>query len=71
MTDVVRNHRVLELGSGTGFLGLIIAELQRTSQDLGNTSLTLTDVNLEVLERCSKNFQLSIYIYIFHERAFC
>jgi len=51
MTDAVRNHRVLELGSGTGFLGLTISELQRTSQDLTTTSLKLTDIIWE----CRKN----------------
>jgi len=56
--DTVKNRRVLELGSGIGFLGLVVADLQLDANP-GSYSLTMTDVNSEVLSRCRDNFQLS------------
>ncbi|KAF8500660.1 hypothetical protein BU17DRAFT_58995 [Hysterangium stoloniferum] len=56
--DVVQNRRVLELGSGIGFLGLVVADLQLDANP-GSYSLTMTDVHSEVLSRCRDNFQLS------------
>ncbi|KAI9454826.1 hypothetical protein F5148DRAFT_1378176 [Russula earlei] len=51
---------VLELGSGTGFLGLIVADIQVSSGGLtGLPALHLTDVNGDVLRRCLENTQLA------------
>lgn len=50
----------MELGSGAGFLGIIIGSLQQISaSDLSPSSLWLTDVNEEVLSRCRYNVQMS------------
>lgn len=60
---VVKHRRVLELGSGVGFLGIVVASLQlqhattSSCDDLCGT-LYLTDVNEEVLVRCKKNIVL-------------
>ncbi|KAF9011079.1 putative methyltransferase-domain-containing protein [Cyathus striatus] len=57
--DLVSSKRILELGSGIGFLGIIIASLQRLSGgELPENPLWLTDVNEEVLARCKKNLSL-------------
>ena len=63
--DVVQKKRVLELGSGVGFLGVLIAQLQldviresiltNTGQDNEGASLVMTDVNDAVLARCHDN----------------
>lgn len=61
--------RVLELGSGAGFLGMIIADLQLLSQHSSNgeenapsdprrESLWMTDVDEQVLSRCRDNVNL-------------
>lgn len=65
---VVTGARILELGSGTGLLGLLVATLQRLAWSNagcgGDTNLGerpciyLTDVNEEVLVRCSSNLNL-------------
>jgi methylase of polypeptide subunit release factors len=53
------NKSVLELGSGTGFLGLIVADIQVSSGGVtGHPVLYLTDVNEDVLRRCHENTQL-------------
>ncbi|KAF8578735.1 hypothetical protein K439DRAFT_1416909 [Ramaria rubella] len=64
--DVIQGRRVLELGSGAGFLGLIIAALQLDHLNgpglLEHScfpNLILSDANSEVLERCRQNFQLA------------
>ncbi|KAK1221908.1 hypothetical protein PQX77_015288 [Marasmius sp. AFHP31] len=54
--DSIRNRRILELGSGIGFLGIIVASLQQLLH--GVSSLWLTDVNEDVLSRCRRNFSL-------------
>ncbi|KAL0571983.1 hypothetical protein V5O48_009985 [Marasmius crinis-equi] len=54
--ELIRNKRILELGSGIGFLGIVVAILQ---QQLGGVSpLWLTDVNEEVLSQCRQNVSL-------------
>lgn len=63
--DVVWKKRVLELGSGVGFLGVLIAQLQldviresrliNTGQENEGASLVMTDVNDAVLARCYDN----------------
>ncbi|EKM83962.1 hypothetical protein AGABI1DRAFT_67067 [Agaricus bisporus var. burnettii JB137-S8] len=62
-TEIVAHKRVLELGSGVGFLGALIATLQiqqlaASSRDLYPGSLYLTDINDEVLTRCQNNIRL-------------
>jgi methylase of polypeptide subunit release factors len=53
------NKSVLELGSGTGFLGLIVADIQVSGGGgTGHPALCLTDVNDDVLRRCHENTQL-------------
>jgi methylase of polypeptide subunit release factors len=57
--DLVQKKSVIELGSGTGFLGVIIAELQISAAERSDPpSLTLTDISPEVLNRCQENVQL-------------
>jgi len=61
--DVVGTRRVLELGSGVGFLGIVIASLQlqhaaASGYSDQNGTLYLTDINEEVLARCKKNIVL-------------
>lgn len=73
LAEYLRKHsdildaRVLELGSGCGFLGIITAKLQTGYQDskLGfpsekqvPLSLSLSDVNKDVLRRCQDNLAL-------------
>lgn len=59
--EEVRDHNVLELGSGTGFLGIVIALLQ--IEHRGNVEgiggLCLTDVDESVLQQCHRNIQLT------------
>jgi hypothetical protein len=53
------NKSVLELGSGTGLLGLIVADIQVShGGTTGSSVLHLTDVNEDVLKRCNENMQL-------------
>ena len=54
---LAQSARVLELGSGVGFLGIIAATLKLTSGHAGG-SLYLTDVNDEVLKACTNNLNL-------------
>lgn len=59
--EIVHGQRVLELGSGIGFLGIIIASLQQSSTTdlLSSSHLFMTDANESVLERCRDNIALS------------
>ncbi|KAF8921859.1 putative methyltransferase-domain-containing protein [Mucidula mucida] len=56
----VVNKRVLELGSGIGFLGIVVGSLQMSLEpDAEHKSfLHLTDVNSDVVSRCIKNVRL-------------
>lgn len=59
LVDLVADKQVLELGSGTGFLGIAVASLQRlygSEEDV--YGCVLTDVNDQVLSRCAHNIQL-------------
>ncbi|KIJ22166.1 hypothetical protein PAXINDRAFT_95582 [Paxillus involutus ATCC 200175] len=66
--ELVTYSNVLELGSGTGFIGILVAGLQlravnslSTSNPAGYAhmpSVYLTDVNSVVLARCQSNVQL-------------
>ena len=54
---------VLELGSGVGFLGIVVATIQLAqSRTVG--SMHLTDVNPDVLTRCAANLRLSCSMYL-------
>lgn len=59
--EIVQGKTVLELGSGTGFLGILLARLQQESPLGGHTYMT--DYNAEVLERCQHNLQLDCSEY--------
>jgi len=61
--DLVNNKRILELGSGAGLLGIIVATLQQLHHAQNEVIPTpvpiwLTDVNDAVLSRCRDNVQL-------------
>lgn len=58
VVGMVKSARVLELGSGVGLLGIIVATLQLDSEYSGG-HLTLSDVNEEVLYRCTNNTRLT------------
>ena len=60
--ELVQQTRVLELGSGVGFLGIVAATLQ-VSHGHTRGTLTLTDVNDEVLVTCGKNSSLPCSTY--------
>lgn len=58
--------RILELGSGAGFLGLIVAAVQTRSTFLpleNRSALWLTDVNDAVLQVCQRNVRLTCSAY--------
>ncbi|THH12287.1 hypothetical protein EW146_g7761 [Bondarzewia mesenterica] len=58
-SELVTNKRILELGSGTGFLGIIAASLQVIYDRVDKQSaLWLTDVHDTILKRCSDNVVL-------------
>ena len=59
--EEVSGRKVLELGSGTGFLGIIIGLLQlEHNEDVGEAGgLCLTDVDESVLQQCHRNCQLT------------
>lgn len=54
----ITSKRVLELGSGIGFLGSIVASLQMLHCPQSPGNLWLTDINDEALARCKYNVQL-------------
>lgn len=62
-SDIVTWARILELGSGIGLLGLLVATLQKLARSSYNHSqngscIYLTDVDDDVLARCSSNLRL-------------
>ncbi|GAV98902.1 Protein FAM86B1 [Lentinula edodes] len=63
---IIEGKRVLELGSGIGFLGIIAASLQQLSPKY-TSSLWLTDVNEEVLTQCRHNIQLPCNVSSTHK----
>ena len=60
--DLVDTANALELGSGTGFIGVLVASLQLHASippfDRKIPSVYLTDVNSTVLLRCQNNVRL-------------
>ncbi|KAE9409186.1 hypothetical protein BT96DRAFT_1012783 [Gymnopus androsaceus JB14] len=68
--DIIEGKRVLELGSGVGFLGIIAASLQQlSSRNTPSTSpsIWLTDANEEVLTLCRRNVQLPCNLSSTHQ----
>lgn len=66
--DMVAFKRVLELGCGVGFLGILVATLQTqqltaSNKDKHQGSLYLTDVHDDVLARCQDNIRLQCSKY--------
>lgn len=67
-SGLIVNSKVLELGSGAGFLGTVVGHMQMSSNDLRMNeqtvpnfiaaSLCLTDANEQVLVRCRNNVML-------------
>ncbi|TFK86583.1 hypothetical protein K466DRAFT_492516 [Polyporus arcularius HHB13444] len=55
---LIAGRRVLELGCGVGFLGVVAASVQLEGRDSESASLWLTDVNEPVLQRCKVNLSL-------------
>lgn len=60
LVERVRGKRIFELGSGVGYLGLVVAAIQLDTPDIENPehSIWLTDVNNVVLSRCRDNLDL-------------
>ena len=60
LIERVRGKRVLELGSGVGYLGLVVAAIQLDAPNQANpeSPIWLTDVNNTVLSRCRDNLDL-------------
>ncbi|KAI0308108.1 hypothetical protein B0F90DRAFT_1680221 [Multifurca ochricompacta] len=64
---ILVNKTILELGSGAGFLGLVVADIQVSRAEVtGHNALYLTDVNDAVLRRCYENTRLSCSRRIAH-----
>lgn len=64
-TETIHDKTVLELGCGSGFLGIIVATIQQKYLDECHQpyrqplpAVLLTDVNTGVLSRCRDNVQL-------------
>ncbi|KAL5495056.1 hypothetical protein ACEPAI_518 [Sanghuangporus weigelae] len=64
---VLKSSRILELGSGIGFLGIILAQLQLeniensshiNSESRAQPCICLTDLDEQVLRRCENNVKL-------------
>ncbi len=57
-TETVSDRVVLELGSGTGLIGILTAQIQLFATPLTHASVILTDCRGDVLERCQSNVGL-------------
>ena len=73
LKDLVQSSRVLELGSGAGLLGIILAQMQTSasqcSEGKDTPSLYLTDLDDQVLERCEANVHISCSEFGFRKRT--
>jgi len=61
VVDLIIGKRVLELGSGIGFMGTIVSSLQMLADDplsSDRSKLWLTDVDETVLSVCRSNISL-------------
>ncbi|KAJ7654166.1 hypothetical protein B0H17DRAFT_957118 [Mycena rosella] len=67
---LVHRKRILELGSGTGFLGSVVASLQLLGPAPPGT-LWMSDINDAVLSRCRDNVQLPCNSSSSHPDARC
>ncbi|KAG2155674.1 hypothetical protein DEU56DRAFT_724194 [Suillus clintonianus] len=62
--EMIHDQTVLELGCGTGFLGIVVATLQQKLNECHQShhqslpAVLLTDVNSGVLSRCRDNIRL-------------
>ena len=58
--NLIAGKNILELGCGTGFLGIIVAGIQQLSGGpaVNGSQLWLTDDNDIVLQRCQNNLEL-------------
>lgn len=64
----MRKKRVLELGCGTGLLGIVVATIQQRNPRVdASGSISLTDVRPDVLERCQHNAKLPCSMTKFHD----
>ncbi|KAH9837356.1 putative methyltransferase-domain-containing protein [Rhodofomes roseus] len=75
-SELVQGKRVLELGCGAGFLGIVVATLQQRcgiarAKEHGRPSLWLTDVDSNVLSRCQDNIQLPCNASSCHPDVHC
>jgi methylase of polypeptide subunit release factors len=60
-SDTVSSARVLELGSGAGLLGLLVATIQQLNRPTDTeqaSCIYLTDIDDDVLARCALNIRL-------------
>jgi hypothetical protein len=62
-TEIIAHKRILELGCGAGFMGIVVATLQKLVAPQENHALWLSDINEEVLARCYNNVQLTCSMY--------
>ncbi|KAI0937170.1 hypothetical protein AcV5_005131 [Taiwanofungus camphoratus] len=74
--DLVQGRRILELGAGVGFLGIVIATLQLLAEapekpGQPSPALCLTDANDAVLRRCQDNVRLSCNLSSRHPSLSC
>ncbi|KZV74104.1 hypothetical protein PENSPDRAFT_749600 [Peniophora sp. CONT] len=68
-SDIIQDCTVLELGSGTGFLGIVVASLQVLCHNVGALpAVALTDINETVIERCIDNVRLPCNVSASHPR---
>ncbi|KAH6917094.1 putative methyltransferase-domain-containing protein [Coprinopsis sp. MPI-PUGE-AT-0042] len=60
--DLVAGQRVLELGSGIGFLGIVLSAIQAHNTETGR--LWMTDVDETVLASCQANINLPCNVHL-------
>ncbi|KAJ7508581.1 hypothetical protein B0H11DRAFT_1848194 [Mycena galericulata] len=71
---LVHGKRILELGSGIGFLGSVVASLQLLQRPTDGSTpgkIWMTDINDSVLSRCRDNIQLPCNLSSSHPDVEC
>ncbi|KAJ7665208.1 hypothetical protein DFH06DRAFT_309176 [Mycena polygramma] len=68
---LVHGKRILELGSGVGFLGSVVASLQLLADPSVPGMICMSDINESVLERCRDNTQLPCNLSTSHPDVRC
>ncbi|KAJ7757469.1 hypothetical protein B0H16DRAFT_665219 [Mycena metata] len=68
---LVHRKRILELGSGVGFLGSVVASLQLLAGHEDAGTLVMSDINDSVLTRCRDNVQLPCNLSSSHPDVRC